>query len=263
MPQPAAGNVRAPLQSQPEEMRPADFVNSLFGIMRLVPSGTFIMGSNAKGVVPKESPLTQVSLSRFYMSQHPITNKQSEEFDKSHTGKRAAVTGDRHPVVHVSSLDAIRFCEWLSACEKKKYRLPTEAEWEYAARGTDGRKFPWGDLEGRGDLANFADRNAAFVWSDQAIDDGYPESSPVGSFPRGASPFGMEDMAGNVWNGAGLFRKLSRDAEGKPGTSPARPRLPRWKLKSRFDTCARPPGGERPTIPATISASHRLRMRMR
>ena len=75
-PQPATRNVCAPLQSQPEEERPADFVNSLFGTMRLVPSGTFIMGSDAKAAGPKESPLTQVSLSRFYMAQHPITNKQ-------------------------------------------------------------------------------------------------------------------------------------------------------------------------------------------
>ena len=102
-------------------------------------------------------------------------------------------------MVYVSSLEAAKFCQWLSARERRRYRLPTEAEWEYAARGTDGRKYPWGNQEGRGDLANFADRNTIFAWSDREIDDGFAESSPVGAFPLGASPFGMEDMAGNVW----------------------------------------------------------------
>jgi formylglycine-generating enzyme required for sulfatase activity len=107
--------------------------------------------------------------------------------------------GDLHPVVYVSCLEAMKFCEWLGSRERKKYRLPTEAEWEFAARGPDGRKYPWGNYAGRGDLANFADKNTVFAWSDREIDDGYPESSPVGAFPLGAGPFGMEDMAGNVW----------------------------------------------------------------
>jgi formylglycine-generating enzyme required for sulfatase activity len=93
----------------------------------------------------------------------------------------------------------MRFCQWLTTRERKKYRLPTEAEWEYAARGRDARKYPWGNAERRGNLANFADRNTVFAWSDHEIDDGYPESSPIGAFPAGASPFGMEEMAGNVW----------------------------------------------------------------
>ena len=83
--------------------------------MHLVPSGTFTMGSDAKAVGPNERPLTQVSLSRFYMAQHPITNMEYEQFDRTHAQKRAPATGDLHPVVHVSSLDAIRFCEWLSS----------------------------------------------------------------------------------------------------------------------------------------------------
>ena len=141
----------------------------------------------------------QVTLSRFYMSRLPITNAQYELFDPSHARKRAPGAGDRHPVVYVSSIEATKFCQWLSSRDRRRYRLPTEAEWEYAARGTDGRKYPWGKQERRGDLANFADRNTVFAWSDREIDDGFAESSPVGAFPLGASPFGMEDMAGNVW----------------------------------------------------------------
>ena len=120
-------------------------------------------------------------------------------FDPSHARKRAPGAGERHPVVYVNSSEAAKFCQGLSSRERRRYRLPTEAEWEYAARGADGRKYPWGSQEGRGDLANFADRNTVFAWSDREIDDGFAESSPVGAFPLGASPFGMEDMAGNVW----------------------------------------------------------------
>ena len=177
----------------------ANYANSLGGQMLFVPSGEFIMGSDAQDAGPTERPLTKVTLSRFYMSRFLVTNAEYEQFDPSHRRKRAPGAGDRHPVVYVSSLDAIRYCQSLSTRERKKYRLPTEAEWEYAARGTDGRKYPWGNYEHRGDLANFADRNTVFAWSDREIDDGYPESSPVGAFPFGASPFGIEDMAGNVW----------------------------------------------------------------
>jgi formylglycine-generating enzyme required for sulfatase activity len=176
-----------------------NFENSLRGQMIFVPSGQFVMGSEAIDAAPNERPPTRVTVSRYYLSRHLITNADYEQFDPSHVRKRAAGTGDRHPVVYVSSLEAIKFCQWLSARERKRYRLPTEAEWEYAARGTDGRRYPWGDYGGRGDLANFADKNTVFAWSDREIDDGYAESSPVGVFPLGASPFGLQDMAGNVW----------------------------------------------------------------
>jgi formylglycine-generating enzyme required for sulfatase activity len=182
-----------------EHQRFANYVNALGGQMLFVPSGEFVMGSDAPDAGPTEKPLTKVTLSRFYMSRFPITNAEYEQFDPSHKNKRAPGVGDRHPVVYVSSLDAIKFCQSLSTRERKKYRLPTEAEWEYAARGTDGRRYPWGNHEHRGDLANFADRNTVFAWSDREIDDGYPESSPVGAYPFGASPFGLEDMSGNVW----------------------------------------------------------------
>ncbi|MFL6584430.1 MAG: formylglycine-generating enzyme family protein [Chthoniobacterales bacterium] len=182
-----------------EQARFQNFSTALGTEMRLISSAEFTMGSEAADAAPNERPLTKVTLSRFYMSRFPITNAEFEAFDSSHARKRASGAGDRHPVVYVSSLEAMKFCQWLSARERKKYRLPTEAEWEYAARGLDGRRYPWGNHDRRGDLANFADRNTVFAWSDREIDDGYPESSPVGAFPFGASPFGIEDMAGNVW----------------------------------------------------------------
>ncbi len=182
-----------------DRQRFANYVNSFGSQMLFVPSAEFVMGSDAPDAGPTERPVTKVTLSRFYMSRHLVTNAEFEQFDPSHGRKRAPGAGDCHPVVYVSSLEAIKYCQSLSARERKKYRLPTEAEWEYAARGTDGRKYPWGNHEHRGDLANFADRNTVFAWSDREIDDGYPESSPVGAFPFGASPFGIEDMSGNVW----------------------------------------------------------------
>ena len=182
-----------------EHGRHVNFQDPLVGEMLFVRAGEFVMGSDAPEAAPNEGPLFRVTLNHFYLSRHLITNASYEQFQPSHLHKRMPGAGDRHPVVHVSSLEAIKFCQWLSARTRKKYRLPTEAEWEYAARGTDGRKYPWGNYEGRGDLANFADRNTNFAWSDRDIDDGYPETSPVGAFPFGASAFGMEDMAGNVW----------------------------------------------------------------
>lgn len=176
-----------------------NFENSVGSQMIFIPSAQFIMGSDAPDAAPNERPLTRISLTRHYLARFPVTNAEFEQFDSSHARKRPPGTGDRHPVVYVSSLDAMKFCQWLSARERKKYRLPTEAEWEHAARGKDGRKYPWGNYDRRGDLGNFADKNTVFPWSDHEVDDGFPESSPVGSFPMGASPFGIQDMGGNVW----------------------------------------------------------------
>ncbi len=190
---------QSPLARAEEKARNPNFKSALGVEMLFVPSATYLMGNSAPDAPPGEQPVTKVTLSGFYIARFPITNGQYEVFDPQHQGKRARGADEHHPAIYVSSLDAMKFCEWLALREGRKFRLPTEAEWEYAARGTEWRAYPWGDRLNRGDLANFADKNTSFPWSDPNIDDGYAETSPVANYPRGVSPFGCEDMAGNVW----------------------------------------------------------------
>jgi formylglycine-generating enzyme required for sulfatase activity len=189
----------SPLARAQEKQKYPPFTNSVGAELLLVTSGSFKMGSTGRDATPQEQPITPVTLTCFYMARFPVTNAQYERFDPSHRAKRAQWADDRHPVVYVSSRDAEKFCAWLSSKEGRRYRLPTEAEWEFAARGTEERLFPWGDSFGAEHFANFADKRTSFAWRDATIDDGYAESSPVGTYPRGASPFGIEDMAGNVF----------------------------------------------------------------
>jgi formylglycine-generating enzyme required for sulfatase activity len=176
-----------------------NFISGIGTEMFLIPSGRFVMGSADANAQPNESPLTPVVLSGFYMSRLPITNEQYEMYDPTHAAKRAPWANEKHPVIFVSWNDAEAFCQWLSKRERKTYRMPTEAEWEFSARSEDGRIFPWGSWSSVGHFANFADARTNFPWRDPAVDDGFAETAPVGSFPRGASPFGIEDLAGNVF----------------------------------------------------------------
>jgi formylglycine-generating enzyme required for sulfatase activity len=165
---------------------PPMFNNPVGAPMKLIPAGEFIMGSDAPEAAADEQPLTPVTLHDFYMGHYPVTNAEYEKFDPKHKLKRIKGAGDDHPVVYVTSHEATKFCEWLRQKDGRNYRLPTEAEWEYAARGSDGRIYPWGNTERRGDLANFADASTTFAWRDPLIADGYPETGADRSVSAGA-----------------------------------------------------------------------------
>jgi formylglycine-generating enzyme required for sulfatase activity len=118
-------------------------------------------------------------------------------------GPDSSIVGqDDHPVVEMNYYDASAYCAWAGG------HLPTEAQWEYAARGSDGRIFPRGSPMPDDRLLNAADSNLPAPFARQDQNDGYRYTAPVGSYPAGNSPFGVEDMAGNAWE---WTRSLYRD----------------------------------------------------
>jgi len=155
-----------------------------------IPAGEFRMGSDPLQdplAVAAERPQHLVRLSEYFIAQAPVTYEQYQAFQ--HAVRPGVAWGfpsnfDLHPVTNVSWDDALEFCNWLTG-PGWKFRLPTEAEWEKAARGVDGRVFPWGNEWD-------ATRTNA--------DDFANTTTPVGLFsPAGDSPFGLSDMSGNVW----------------------------------------------------------------
>lgn len=154
-----------------------------------VPAGEFWMGSaesdQASG--QDEMPQHQVFLDAYYIGRTPVTNAQYKAFADATRHRWDYSQGlEDHPAVDISWHDAVAFCEWLGRKAGRPVRLPTEAEWEKAARGTDGRIYPWGNEPPDESLCNFGGR--------------MKETTPVGRYsPRGDSPYGCADMAGNVW----------------------------------------------------------------
>ena len=153
--------------------------------MVFVPEGEFIMGSD-KGA-PDEGPQRKVNLKAFYMDKFEVTNEKYKRFvdEKKYREPRDwAVYGYQeerkdHPVVFVSREDAKSFCKWAGK------RLPAEEEWEKAARGTDGRIYPWG-MEFDRTMANTSTS-------------GMVGTAEVTTYDGGKSPYGAYNMAGNVW----------------------------------------------------------------
>jgi iron(II)-dependent oxidoreductase len=172
--------LRQPTDDEAETSSLASPLRPDSGEMVLVPAGEFILGSAQE---PGALSERRVDLAAFWIDKYEVTNAQYQRFVQE-TGHQAP-WGDYpagqadYPVTGVSWQDANAYCQW---AEK---RLPTEAEWEKAARGDDGRRYPWGD-GWRDGLANTDEVGA-----------GGPR--PVGSYPGGASPYGVQDMAGNVW----------------------------------------------------------------
>ena len=169
------------------------------GEMVAIPAGPFSMGSNEGP--EDERPLHEVTLKAYSIDRFPVTNAHFAQFLNTtpvssqqrlydfddpdarihrRDGKWTADAGyEEHPVVEVPWPGAVEYCSW------RGKRLPTEAEWEKAARGTDARRYPWG--------SELADKRRAQFAA------GYNETARVDAFPAGASPYGVQDMAGNAW----------------------------------------------------------------
>ncbi len=201
--------------------------------MVYVQGGTFQMGSNDGE--DDEKPVHPVTVGNFYMGKYEVTVAQFRNFVDETSYRTDAETGDgsylwngskwekrigvnwkcdaegnqrpqseyNHPVIHVSWNDANAYCNWLSRKTGKTYRLPTEAEWEYAAgNGSRHTKYSWGNEDPNGkNEGNVADESAKRKFSNVTIwngyDDGYVLTAPVGSF--NPNDFGLYDMTGNVW----------------------------------------------------------------
>ncbi|PDW00314.1 formylglycine-generating enzyme family protein [Candidatus Chloroploca asiatica] len=190
----------------------------LLPIFLQVPAGVFRMGTSERDLSAlarryggtresyrEEAPQHEVALPAFALAATPVTNALYATFVQATgmtpplhwRGPLPPTALQDHPVVDTNWHEAVAFCQWLTASLQQtsvvvpglappyRFRLPSEAEWERSARGTDGRQFPWGD-EFRAELANTRESNLG-------------SSSVVGSRPEGISPIGAHDMAGNVW----------------------------------------------------------------
>lgn len=170
----------------------------------LIKGDCFDMGDSIGEGDPNERPVREVCVSDFYMGKYEVTNAQYKRFRPGHdsgTSEGMSLDKDGMPVVNVSWDDAMAFAAWLSQESGKIYRLPTEAEWEYAARSGSEMNHFWGNSPDRAcEYANVADMSAKELrpkWTTFFCDDGYATVAPVGSFKP--NEFGLYDMLGNVW----------------------------------------------------------------
>ena len=193
--------------------------DALLGFVE-IPAGPFLMGSREEQdpeAFDDEGPQHTVTLPRYYIARYPVTVAQWQVFgeDARYTVDPRSLRGlPNHPVVWISWHDALQYCEWLTvqlrswegtpeplATLLREHRwqvtLPSEAEWEKAARGQDGRRYPWGEE---------FDPNRANIGGILRT------TSAVGCFPGGASPYGVHDLSGNVWE---WTRSLLEKADGE------------------------------------------------
>ena len=206
-----------------------------------VPAGKFIMGSleDDEEARSDEKPQHTVEIPQAYaIGRYPVTNAQYQEFVRDSDQKPPrGWNGDQvpqdkadHPVVRVSWYDAQAYCQWLAEKTGQAIRLPTEAEWEKAARGEYGNIYPWGDEWDAG--------------KSNTKQSGIGGTTPVGRYsPAGDSPYGCADMAGNVWEWTSSLKKgyPYRFDDGRESLDASGSRVLRggsWDYFTRFARCA-------------------------
>jgi formylglycine-generating enzyme required for sulfatase activity len=153
-----------------------------------IPAGEFQMGDNFNEGASDERPVHTVYLDSYKIARYELTFDQYDKFcDDTGKNKPSDERWGRgtRPVINVSWDDAKAFCDWLSKKTGRDIHLPTEAQWEKAARGTDQRRYPWGNSSPNCSTANYAGCCR--------------QTKPVGSYSSGVSPYGVHDMAGNVY----------------------------------------------------------------
>ncbi len=154
--------------------------------MIYIPPGKFMMGANNGDA--EEKPSHEVDLDGYWIGKYEVTFNQYDRYCDETGKKKPDDLGwgrDKRPVIYVSWDDAVAYCEWLSQKIGLTFKLPTEAQWEKAARGPGGLVYPWG---------NDFDKNKC-----NSYEGGLNKTMPVGTYPLGKSPYGCMDMAGNVW----------------------------------------------------------------
>ncbi|MBN1272963.1 MAG: SUMF1/EgtB/PvdO family nonheme iron enzyme [Candidatus Aminicenantes bacterium] len=166
-----------------------EIVNLLSSIAWVeVPAGWFKMGDNFNEGKAHERPVHDVYLNGYYISKYEITFDQYDSFCDATGRSKPSDNGwgrGNMPVINVSWHDAKAYCDWLSDKTVENIHIPTEAQWEKAARGTEQRRYPWGNGSPNSTLANY-NRNVN-------------KPRVVGSYSAGISPYGAHDMAGNIW----------------------------------------------------------------